>query len=121
MKAYLCLTICVCAVLRLTESRVSLEALRPKLFKPTVISNGTGTSTAKVNVKDKPVAKHFAKSGRASPCGETLLDMKGGDHGYIESPGYPDPYKAGIECLWTFKVIRCNVERGVQMRCSFNH
>jgi hypothetical protein len=90
--------------LTLTECLISFDSLRPKQFKPTAIANAKGTGTGTGKGRN---AKAQTKADKPSVCGEMMLNMKDGDHGYIESPHYPDPYKAGIECLWTLKVRNC--------------
>jgi len=41
-------------------------------------------------------------------CGETRLNLKAGDHGYFESPSYPNAYRGGLDCEYRYEV-NCSI------------
>jgi len=74
-----------------------LGALGEEEWRKTIYSKARTPSV------DNRIRASPPKDQQHQGCGETRIRLNDGDHGIIESPGYPNSYKPGLDCEYRYE------------------
>jgi len=87
----------------LLSSGILAATASPGILPYTGINRDRGW--LKLFISESEKSTHTVYLFSDSPCGETRLNLKEGDHGYFASPSYPNAYRGGLDCEYRYEVI----------------